>query len=162
METAPPPKLRYLSRTSVTVLGNLDNSFMPPHFLLDSMWSPPFSVVFRILSVFNFWHFDYDLSRPGPVCVLLSWDSLCLLNLCDTFLYQDSNICGQYLFKRRFCIPYSFFSPSGIPMVRIFYTSCCPRAFLSCSPVFKLFCFVLFFWFSDEDFFSVQYSNLLI
>ena len=55
---------------------------------------------FNILSVFNLYHFIYDVSLFGSVCIHLDWDSLCFLNSCDFFHQQVKVVFSRYFFKQ--------------------------------------------------------------
>ena len=89
----------------------------------DSLMETPLQVIicfslaaFKIL--FNFWHFNYDMSWCGPLWVQLVWDSLCFLDLCVYFLHQIGKF-SFIIFSNKFSISCSFSSPSGIPMIQM-------------------------------------------
>ena len=63
-----------------------------------------FSAAFKILFIFDIWHFNYDVSWCGPLWVQLVWDSelpglVCLFPLPDwgTFLSLFFQISFQFL-----------------------------------------------------------------
>ena len=70
---------------------------------------------FEVLSVSLIWHFNYDVSWSGPLCVHLVWDSVLSGLVCLSFtkLGKFSFI----IFSNKFSIFCS--SPSGIPMVQM-------------------------------------------
>ena len=65
--------------------------------------------------IFDLWHFNYDVSWSGPLCIHLVWYSLCFLDLMSisfTKLEKFSFI----IFSNRFLIS-CFFSISSNPMI---------------------------------------------
>ena len=61
------------------------------------------------LFLFNLWHFHYDVSWSGPLCIHLVWDSLCFLE----FLSISFTKLGKFssiIFSNRFPISYFLFS----------------------------------------------------
>ena len=105
----------------------------------------------------EFCHFNYDMSYSGPLWFPLDWDLLCFLGLCD-FLFHQIREVFIITFSKRFSIPCSSSSPSGISIVRIllyFMLSCIS---LNLSSFFlSLFSFSCSFW----VFFSTLYSSSL-
>ena len=45
------------------------------------------------------WHFNYDVSWSGPLCIHLAWDSVCFLDLHVYFLHQIREVFFYYFFK---------------------------------------------------------------
>ena len=48
-------------------------------------WAPPARA--DSLCIFNLWHFTYDVSRCGPLCIPLVCETLCFLDLHVYFLH---------------------------------------------------------------------------
>ena len=83
-------------------------------------------VAFEILPVFNIWPFNYDVSWSRHFGVHFDWDSLCFLNL-SVFPHSSLGTFTVTIFSYRCSIPYSFSSPSIIPIIRMllcFMLSC--------------------------------------
>ena len=59
-----------------------------------------FLAAFKILFIFNLWHFTYDVSWCGPLWVQLVSDSLCFLDLHVYFLHQIREVFFHYFFKQ--------------------------------------------------------------
>ena len=55
-------------------------------------------VAFKILSLI--WHFNYDVSWSGPLCIHPVWDFLWFLNLHVYFLHQIRESLFHYVFKQ--------------------------------------------------------------
>ena len=70
---------------------------------------------FNILFIFKLWHFNYDVSRSGPLCIHLVWDSVLPGLAC---LFPSPNQ-GSFLslFLNTFPISCSLSSPFGTPMM---------------------------------------------
>ena len=65
---------------------------------------------FKILFVFNTWHFNYDMSWSRPLWIHLYWDPLCFLNLHGFFPLQVWKVFCHYFFKQGFYPFFLFFS----------------------------------------------------
>ena len=73
---------------------------------------------FKILFVFEFCHFNYDVSWSRPLWVHLDWDHLCSLTYI-TFSLINLGKFSVITFSNRFSIPCSSSSPFGIPIICI-------------------------------------------
>ena len=47
---------------------------------------------FKIVSIFNHWHFNYDVSWHGPLCIYLVQDSSCFMDLHVYFLHKIKEV----------------------------------------------------------------------
>ena len=72
----------------------------------------------RFFSILNLWHFNYDVSWSGPLCIHLVWDSLCYLDLHVSFLHKLGKF-SFIIFSDSFPVSCSFFSFSGTPMMQM-------------------------------------------
>ena len=95
-------------RNYLTVLWELSCSLLSA-FLLPLL---------RFFSILNLWHFNYDVSWSGPLCIHLVWDSLCYLDLHVSFLHKLGKF-SFIIFSDSFPVSCSFFSFSGTPMMQM-------------------------------------------
>ena len=65
--------------------------------------------------------FYYYMLGCWPILIDFVWGSLCLLDLDVFFLPQVRELLCYDLLQYNFCLPLSFFSSSGIPMILILF-----------------------------------------
>ena len=67
----------------------------------DSLMGIPLKVTtfLLLLFIFKLWHFNFDVSWSGPLCIHLVWDALCVLDLNVHFFHQIREIFFHCFFK---------------------------------------------------------------
>ena len=93
---------------------------------------------FKILFIFHFCHFNYDMSWCGFVWVHLFWDPLCFLYLDICFIFQVQEVFSDNFIKSTVYNFFSLFS-WGPLQCKYLYPSCCPRGPLNCKVFVVLF-----------------------
>ena len=96
------------------------------------------------LFIFNLWHFNYDVSWCGPLCVHLVWDSLCFLDL-HVISFTTLGGFSFIMFSNKFSISCSFSSPYSTPMIQILVHLRLFQRLLSLSLFFGGYFFLLLF-----------------
>ena len=61
--------------------------------------NPSFLLVLLRFVSFNLWHFYYDVSWSGPLCIHHIWDSLCFLDLHVYFFHQIKEVFFSLFFQ---------------------------------------------------------------
>ena len=91
--------------------------------------------------MFSLWHFNYDVSWFGSLCIHLVWDSLCFLDLYVNFLHQIKKV---FFFQ----INFQFLAPPLLLLAPLWfecwYVWKCPRGSLVYPHFFGFFSLLLF------------------
>ena len=80
-------------------------------------------------SLFEFCHFNHDVSQSGPLWAPLNWDPPCFLDSCEFFSPPIKEVFHHYFFKQVFypLLLFSFWFPCYTDIIRKSWLKHTPR-----------------------------------